>query len=295
MPDKKILDFYLQTSSYTDTGLYGAKLKKALPDNVREIGLLIRNNITHRKVLENHRSGVETAPQYGDMTKVPWYRQPEDDIYITAAAMLNELFRRDKKGLHMKRKEADRLVVTCRYVSVLYAALLKLKGIPARVRSGFAPYVTSGKKSADHWTVEYWNYDQNRWAMADVDASLEGHITFDPYDVPLGTFDFSANAWLESRKGRMNPSYFWNASNHDGLMVISWELFYDFHCLMNSEIIYLHVPEFIYGQFDQLAEKDLEDIDQLAVYMQKPDEHFDKLQDLWEKEQKYRVLKGGLL
>lgn len=292
--NKDLLSYYSEFSTYTDPGLYGDKLKKKLPADPKEIGNLIRHSLTHRKVLENHRNGGETPPQYGDMTKVPWYRQPEDDIYITAAAMLAELFRRDSKGLHAKRAEKNRIVLTCRYVAVLTASLFKLMGIPARVRSGFGSYFIKGK-SVDHWTVEYWNKAENRWAMADVDASLESHLVFDPYDVPLGTFDFAANAWMEVRSGKTTPSYYWNASNHDGLEVISWELFYDFHCIMSNEIIYVHVPEFIYGKFDQLTEKDLVELDTLAELMQRPDENFDKLQKLWNEEQKYRIMKGGLI
>lgn len=292
--NKDLLSFYSEFSTYTDPGLYGTKLKKKLPKDPKEIGKLIRHSLTHRKVLENSRKGIETPPQYGDMTKVPWYRQPEDDIYITASAMLAELYRRDEKGLHAKRAEKNRIVLTCRYVSVLTASLFKLMGIPARVRSGFASYFIKGK-SVDHWTVEYWNKEQNRWAMADVDGSFEEHLYFDPYDVPLGTFDFAANAWLEVRSGKAMPEYFWNASNHDGLEVISWELFYDFHCVMGNEIIYVHVPEFIYGKFNQLSEKDLEEIDTLAQLMQRPDENFEKLQKLWNEEQKYRIMKGGLI
>lgn len=292
---KQLREYYLQFSTYTDPGLYGQKIAKKLPDEVRELGRLLREQLTHRKHLETSRTGAETPEQYGDMTKVPWYRQPEDDIYITAAAMLAELFRLDKKGLHMKRAEKNRLIVTCRYVAVLTASLLKLKGIPARVRSGFASYIHNNNKSVDHWVVEYYHAEQDRWAMADVDASLEQHISFDPYDVPLGTFDFAANAWLDVRKGRANPAFFWNAAGHEGLEVISWELFYDFHCVMNNEIIYVHVPEFIYGKFDQLSEKDLAEIDHLALLMQRPDDNFDELTKLWEQERKYRIMKGGLL
>ncbi len=292
---KQLREYYLRFSTYTDPGLYGQKIAKKLPDEVRELGRLLREQLTHRKHLETSRTGAETPEQYGDMTKVPWYRQPEDDIYITASAMLAELFRLDKKGLHMKRAEKNRLIVTCRYVAVLTASLLKLKGIPARVRSGFASYIHNNNKSVDHWVVEYYNAEQDRWAMADVDASLEQHISFDPYDVPLGTFDFAANAWLDVRKGRANPAFFWNAAGHEGLEVISWELFYDFHCVMNNEIIYVHVPEFIYGKFDQLTEKDLAEIDHLALLMQRPDDNFDELTKLWEQERKYRIMKGGLL
>jgi len=36
-------DFYLQFSQYTNPGFYGDILKKTLPNDVREIGLLIKN------------------------------------------------------------------------------------------------------------------------------------------------------------------------------------------------------------------------------------------------------------
>lgn len=293
--DKKILDHYLQFSQYTFPGLYAPKLKK-LPNDIEEIGLLVRNQLTHRKVLENGRLGVDIPEVYGDMTKVPWYRQPEDDIFVTAAAMLAELFRRDKKGFHHKRSESDKIILTCRYVSVLVASILKTKGIPCRVRSGFAPYFNLyGERAADHWINEYWNAKKERWVAIDVDGSLEAYIDHDPYDMPKDTFINSADAWLDVRAGKKDGKYFWNAANHDGLMVISWELFYDYHCLMNSEIIYMHVPEFIYAQFDKLSDDDLKEIDELAELMQDPDKNFQKLQDLWKKETKYRILKGGLL
>jgi hypothetical protein len=66
--DKKILDHYLQFSQYTFPGLYAPKIKK-LPNDIEEIGLLVRNQLTHRKVLENGRLGVDIPEVYGDMTK----------------------------------------------------------------------------------------------------------------------------------------------------------------------------------------------------------------------------------
>ncbi len=288
--------FYLQYSQYTWPGLYAPKIAKELPNDIEEIGLLVRNQLTHRKVLENGRLGVEIPEVYGDMTKVPWYRQPEDDVFITAAAMLAEIYRRDPKGFHHRRAEENRIILTCRFVAVLMASILKTKGIPARVRSGFAPYFNLyGGRAADHWITEYWNTKDQRWVRVDVDGSLEAYLDFDPYDIPDGTFIYSADAWLDVREGRKSGETFWNAADHTGLMVISWELFYDFHCLMNNEVIYIHVPEFIYGQFDKIGPKELEEIDDLARLMQKPDENFAKLKDIWEKETKYRILRGGLL
>lgn len=298
--DKKILNHYLQFSQYTDPGLYGAILEKSLPNEVREIGLLVRKQIIHRMVLQNGNTGSNTDLRYGDTSKVPWTRQPEDDIFITAPAMLAELFRRDPRGLVPDRSAENMLVLTCRFVAIFMASLLKTKGIPARVRSGFAPYLhvegLPGGKSDDHWINQYWNEKESRWVTIDVDGSIEGYLKFDPYDMPDGTFDFSTDAWLAVRSGKINGDHFWNAGGNGGLIAISWELFYDFHCLMNDELIYHHTPEITnFGKFDKLSEEKLVEIDDLARLMQKPDDNFDQLMNIWETKKEFRLVKGGLI
>jgi len=296
----KILNHYLQFSQYTNPGLYGDVLKKNLPDDIKEIGLLVRKQIIHRMTLKNGNTGSNKDLRYGDMTKVPWFRQPEDDVFVTASAMLAELYRRNAKGFTLDRRAEDKLILTCRHTSILMASLLKLKGIPTRVRSGFAPYfvvegLPSGK-SDDHWINQYWNDKESRWVTIDVDGSLEDYLKFDPYDIPEGTFDFSPNAWLAVRSGKTDGQHFWNAGGNGGLIVVAWELFYDFHCLMNDEVIYLHAPEIThFGKFDKLSKGKLAEIDSLAKLMQEPDNNFDKLKKIWEEKREYRLLKGGLL
>ena len=206
-------------------------------------------------------------------------------------------YRRDEKGFTLDRKEEDRLVVTCRFVSILMASILKSKGVPTRVRSGFAPYFNLfGDKSADHWINQYWDKKEQRWITIDIDASLEDYIKFDRYDIPDGKFDFSADAWVSVREGKVDGKHFWNAGGFDGLVVIAWELFYDFHCLMNSEIIYMHHPEVaMLDNFNKIKESELKKIDGLARLMQKPDENFEKLREIWNKDKGFRLLKGSLL
>lgn len=298
--DNKILNYYLQFSQYTNPGLYKDVLQKSLLDSVKEIGLLVRKQIIHRMTLKNGNTGSNADLRYGDTTKVPWYRQPEDDVFVTAPAMLAELFRRDPKGLVLDRSAENKLVLTCRFTSILVASLLKIKGIPARVRSGFAPYFNveglPGGKSDDHWINQYWNEKESRWVSIDVDGSIEGYLKFDPYDIPEGTFDFSPDAWLAVRSGKIDGQHFWNAGGNGGLIVVAWELFYDFHCLMNDEVIYMHTPEIThFGKFEKLTEQQLEEIDNLAKLMQKPEENFDKLLDIWENKKEFRLLKGALL
>lgn len=293
----KILNHYLQFGLFTNPGCYKEVLINNLPNKIKDVGLLIRKQIIHRVVLKNGNTGSNKDMLYGDMTKVPWYRQPEDDNLPTASAMLTELYRLDPRGFVMDRAEKDCLIVTCRFVSILMASILKSKGIPTRVRSGFAPYFEGfGDKSVDHWINQYLSKEQNRWITIDVDGSMEPYLKFDPYNMPDGVFDFSADAWLSVRSGKVEGKHFWNAGGYDGLVVVAWELFYDFHCLMNSEIIYLHGPEMAkLDNFNNLSENELKEIDNLAQLMQKPDENFDELQKLWETNKKFRLLKGALL
>lgn len=125
--DGKILKHYLDFDTYTYPGLYKDKLKNNLPDDVREIGLLVRKNIIHRTTLAAGNTGSNSDLRFGDMTTIPWWRQPEDDILVTAAAMLAELYRRDKRGFVNDREPKNKLVVTCRFVSILVASILKSK------------------------------------------------------------------------------------------------------------------------------------------------------------------------
>ena len=291
---QKILDHYLEFGLFTYPGLY-ADYFKSLPDDIREIGRLLRWSFIHRTTLDSGNTWTNKDMKFGDMKKVSWYRQAEDDNLVTTAAIIAELFRRDSRGLTHERKVEDKVVLTCRYIAILMASILKSKNIPARVRSGFAGYWPWAKTSSDHWTNQYWNKKEDRWVTIDVDGSF--HDTgFDMYDIPAGKFEYSADAWLNIRQGKVDGKHFWNADGTSGLIVVAWELFYDLHCLMNSEITYLHHPKIaMWREFGKLSEIKLKEIDHLARLMQKPDENFGELQKIWETNREYRLLKGGLL
>ncbi len=297
--NEEILKHFLGFGTYTYPGLYQDKLKNDLPDDIRKIGLLVRNNFIHRTTLTAGNVGTNADLKFGDMTKIPWWRQPEDDVLITATAMLGELYRRDRRGFVNDREPEDKLVLTCRFVAIVMASILKSKGIPARVRSGNAPYFDLGELgnvSTDHWINQYWSRQEDRWITIDVDGSFSLKDEFDPYDMPDGKFDYPAGAWLDIRSGRVDPQQFYNAAGYRGAIVVVWSLFYDFHSLMNSEIIYLHRSR--YGDpktFDDLSSADLEKIDDLAQLMQNPDDNFDALVKVWATDREFRLLTGALL
>ena len=90
--------------------------------------------------------------------------------------------------------------------------------------------------------------------------------------------------------------HFWNAGGVDGPLATAWELFYDYHCLKNDEIIYLHAPSIVsWKGFGKLNGKDLEEIDSLAELMLLPDENFIELSEIWRNNKRFRIMTGGVL
>lgn len=292
----KILDHYKEFSHATFPGCYLNYLRDQTPDDIKEIGQLVRKNLLHKHVLQTGNTQSNQDLRYGDMTKVPWYRTGEDDVLTTTSAMLSELFRRDERGLIKDRSEENCLILSCRNTALLVASILKSKNIPARVRSGFSPYFELEDMTGlswDHWINQYWDDKTSRWITIDVDGSIEPYIKFDPYNMPEGVFEFSSDVWLKIRKGHIKAEDYHNSGGTSGLIVVAWELFYDFHSLMNNEPIYTNTPEItFFKNFPNLKESELQEIDELARLMQNPDENFDKLQEIFNTNRKFRIIHG---
>jgi hypothetical protein len=87
---------------------------------------------------------------------------------------------------------------------------LRSKGVPARLRCGFAAYFGDGWE--DHWVCEYWDKQAQAWRMSDpqIDGMLKARcrIGFDPTDVPRQSFLTAGQAWLDCRGARSDPNRF---------------------------------------------------------------------------------------
>jgi hypothetical protein len=123
-----------------------------------------------------------------------------------AMEIVDRAYQLDSRPLVELRTPADRVVSTCRDYSVLYAALLRGAGQPARARCGFGGYFEAGKW-CDHWITERWTGD--RWAREDAQiddvqrAMLR--LDFDPADQPLGEFLTGGEAWQRCRRDGDDP------------------------------------------------------------------------------------------
>lgn len=291
--NENILKHYLQVGTYSNPGCY-IDFLKSLPDNVPELGNLICHQVIHRVTLKNGNTDANADMKYGDMNAFSWHRlRCDDGTLLTAPAMIAELLRLDSRGFIPNRAVENKIVVTCRYVSVLMSAILKVKGIPARSRSGFAPYCFPGV-SNDHWINQYWDTNENRWISFDADG-FYNDLEFNQFDIPDENFNWAAETWLGIRSGKIDGNKIVYASGFRGLKAAIRAVFYDFHSLMNNEISYNFQPQYVSNKFELLTETDFAEIDELAKLLTEPDKNFDKIQEVWRNEKKFRILNGTLI
>ncbi len=118
-----------------------------------------------------------------------------------AAAIVAALLELDPEPLHVPRAPAGRVVGTCRHFAVLSCALLR-----HRAGCGTAAYFQLGL-GLDHWIVEYYNDDDDRWMR--VDAQVLGQSVLQhPEDLPPGEFLSGGEAWSAYRAGRIDAATF---------------------------------------------------------------------------------------
>ena len=191
----------------------------------------------------------------------------------------------------------NKIVVTCRYVSVLMSAILKAKGIPARSRAGFAPYFREGV-SMDHWINQYYNEKEKRWVTFDADGFYEeSGMPLSQYDMPKESFDWAAGAYLAVRRKETDGRQYLYADRLGtcSLPALVRYLVYDFHALMNHELTYSFLPAYLDGRLDRLTQEELRELDRLAEWMLDADQYFDRLCEVWEHERKFRILNSPLV
>ncbi len=295
--EERILEHYRKTGTFTYAGAYGEYFR-SLPDDIPVLGRLVCAQVIHRVTLKEGNSNANATLLYGDMERYPWYRMRcEDDMFLTAPALAAELFRLDGRGFTRDREVEDKLVVTCRYVSVLMSSILKAKGIPARSRAGFAPYFQKGV-SMDHWINQYYSESEGRWITFDADGFYEeGGMPLSQYDMPEGSFDWAADAYLAVREGRTDGKQYLYADRLGtcSLPAIIRYLLYDFHALMNHELTYTFLPAYLDGRLDGLTQEELRELDGLAKLLSDPDRNFDRLCEIWEENRKFRRLCSPLV
>lgn len=294
--NKKIIDHFLETGMYTNVGPY-QELYESLPNDIYELREIVNKQHIHKMSL--YRSFLSKNSNKVNL-KYKWenYRC-YDDVLLTAPAMTAELIRLKENNNPFIENTNDpnkKLIITCRYVSVLYASILKAKGVACRCRSGFAPYIYDDK-IVDHWIVQYYDKNFNRWVNVDSQANVKSR-NFNVCNFPSDGFIWSADAWLLMRKNKLeNKEKYVNGQRHFGDATFAWSLLMDFHALFHDEINYVTMPVFLWECYDdisKLKKSTLKELDHLAKLMQNIDENFDELKYIWENNKKLRCVASAL-
>lgn len=123
-----------------------------------------------------------------------------------AASLIEALLTLDPAPLDVAREPDRRVIGTCRHFALLSCALLRYRGVAARVRCGFATYFQEGQ-GLDHWITEYWHEKDGRWTRIDPEI-LGKDILSDPENLRPGQFLSGGEAWAAFREGRIDAARF---------------------------------------------------------------------------------------
>ncbi|MBB3656795.1 hypothetical protein FHX15_002023 [Rhizobium sp. BK650] len=202
----------------SDPGLH-AKTIASFPDEVGHLAGIVQGLLLHSSWLSDY--GLDAS------TLGPTARQT-----LSIAERLADIMKRDDRPLGQARPADRRSVGTCRDFALMLCAFLRGKGVPARVRCGFASYFSGGWE--DHWICEYQDGETGRWRLADaqIDAMLRRkmHIEFDAADMPRNAFLMAGEAWLTCRRGEAEPASFGH-ENTTGLWFLKVNVLRDHHVL----------------------------------------------------------------
>jgi hypothetical protein len=126
-----------------------------------------------------------------------------------ADALLGLILQRGDPALGRKRPPSERVVGCCRDATVLFLALARAKGIPARARVGAAAYFEPGWL-CEHEVAEVWDKAEGRWRL--VDPQMDAAATPEVNGVPVDWLDLTPDqfvtgprAWQAVRDGTCDP------------------------------------------------------------------------------------------
>lgn len=258
------LAFYRQYGFFTNPGEYETMYAN-LPDSIPELCKIIKAQLIHP---------FADLHQYRDV--IPEERSCEDLKYPTVQTILAGLKQYNPDGLILNRKPADRLVVSCRYHAILLASILKYKGIPARVRYGFANYLLPGYHIC-HAICEVWNKNENRWILVDPDRQK--------VDIPKGQFQFAHNVWIDDLNNKIESDKY-GVPGYWGSNVILLGLCQDLASVLGNEHIYYNVPPLVADEttsYKTMSTDNIALMNNVATLLENVDGNLNELKKIYKK------------
>ena len=264
------LDFYRQQSCFSTPEPY-ADLYNALPDTLPDLCKTLQGLFVH------YRSSRVTSTMKD--------RLPQVNLrYISKILAQTQTL--DATPLSRSRPIDKRFIGCCRDMALLLCSVLRHRGIPARVRVGFARYIPPQPPFAytDHVITEYWNQTEERWKRVDAEQSedliQQNNVTFDVLNIPPEEFITGGDAW---KMGRANPEL-WDTfgvnDNVKGRWFVASYLIYDLAALNRHETL-LWDSWGMMKNLGKLSDEDLEFLDRLANLTTAETQDFNTIRDIY--------------
>lgn len=277
-----------------------------MPDEPGAIYQIVQGLIVHDMWVGQYGMKYDKSHEY-----------PQKTAYMED--LLDKALELDNSSLALPRHPRDRVIACCREFATLMCAFLRVKGIPARSRCGFAIYFGWNGEFEDHWICEYWN--GSRWVMADpqLDPFQQSSIIswslnenrdsvekqqrikqFDPRCLKRDEFVTGGQAWKLCREGKEDPESFgigcpiqpdWGIDSLHGLWFVRGQLLRDFAALNKVETVPYLVrickkldwkPWRLVGSKDsELSQDDLVLLDYIAELSIDPGKNFTQIRDAY--------------
>ena len=189
--------YWASQSAVTDPGPRAAAAIDALPGDLAAL----------REASSHLMFHFQTGGEFAD-NGVPAGRMTEINTRY-ADAMLGLILQRGEPVLDRDRPPSERVVGCCRDATVLFLALARAKGIPARARVGAAAYFEPGWL-CEHEIAEVWDEAEGRWRL--IDPQMDAAGTCEVNGVPIDWLDLTPDqfvtgprAWRAARDGTCDP------------------------------------------------------------------------------------------
>ncbi len=270
--------YYTSQSFITDPGKY-TYLYEVLPHDIGGLCKVVQGLIIHYR-----------GEEMFDYT-IPEERKGEIDTryVLEMLARIQEL---DNRPLTEERTPEQRIVGCCRDFATLFCSMARYRGIPTRVRMGFAAYFNP-IFNHDHEIVECWDEDAQRWRLIDPEMSplhiKSNGITFDVQDVPRDQFMVGGLVWQRCRSGQADPDLFGVDPNTNlkGMSFIPDYVILDLAAENKQELLLWDSWGLMLK--GALSEDDIALLDTLATLTQGGNETLAEAQSIYEHDERLRV------
>ncbi len=231
LPPRAELRYYTRQSPFTSPGA-NAGLFEDVPSDVAGLCKVVQGLVVHYRDSELRSCPIGKG------------RLREINLrYVDR--MLSRLIELDPGSLTRPRPLSHRLIGCCRDFAVLFCAMARHRGIPSRMRVGFATYFRDSPPGfhTDHTIAEVWNSSEQRWKLVDPEQSprlvRENRLDFDPADVPRTEFLVGGHAWLMCKREGADPESFGVEPNGQprGLWFVRTRLLLDLAALNREELL----------------------------------------------------------